>query len=265
MRTIRILIAFGLVALVAAFVGCSDDSNILDSNNLTPDQQAVANLINLSSEFEHDVVSHTVPDTTATLAAGGAAPEGRFWWRTYTSSSRQLTIDTRPADSINQYAWSDVTVITTFVGTFHVVHRDTLGVYTHTTQAISDLFTQNARFEQWFSESSPNRGWVRTRLSNILGGSNPSTLDLRTLSIDPAVNKDFLYVSANFMVLYDSANKLILDENEAVNLWAESGTGSNRLFRHDWATGTSVREELTNQDLGYYSNSLSTPTSLTEK
>jgi hypothetical protein len=263
MRSAKVLITIGLVALVAVFAGCSDDSNVVDSNNLTPDQQAVADLINLSSEFEHDVVSHVVPDTTSTTVRGGAAaPEGRFWWRTYSSVSRALSIDTYPADGQNAYDYADVSVVSTYTGTFHVVHRDTLGVYSHSTQAISDVFTQTARFEQWFSEATANRGWVRTELSNIVGGSNPSTLDVQVFSVDAETSVDKFYTTADFATIYSSVDKLTLSEDEQVNLFAQSGTGANRLFRHDWATGTASREELANQELGYYSNTHTTPTAL---
>ena len=263
MRSTKVLITIGLVALVAVFAGCSDDSNVVDSNNLTPDQQAVADLINLSSEFEHDVVSHVVPDTTSTTVRGGAAvPEGRFWWRTYSSVSRELTIDTYPADSANAYDYADVAVVSTYTGTFHVVYRDTLGVYSHSTQAISDVFTQNGRFEQWFSEATANRGWVRTELSNIVGGSNPSTLDIQVFSVDAESSADKFYTTADFATLYATANKLTLAEDEQVNIFAQSGSGTNRLFRHDWATGTATREEMVNQELGYYSNIHTTPTAL---
>jgi hypothetical protein len=265
MRSTKVLITVGLVALVAVFAGCSDDgSNVVDSNNLTLDQQAVADLINLSSEFQHDVTSHVVPDTTATTVRSGAAVvEGRFWWRTYSSVNRQLTIDTYPADSLNTYDYADVSIVSTYGGTFHVVHRDTLGVYSHSTQAISDVFTQNGRFEQWFSEATANRGWVRTELSNIVGGSNPSALDIQVLSIDAETSTDKFYTAADFATLYPTASKLTLDESEQINLMAQSGLGTNRLFRHDWATGTASREELTNQDLGFYSNTHITPTALT--
>jgi hypothetical protein len=263
MRTTRVLIIFGLVALIAAFVGCSDDKKVVNTGNLSLDQQAITDLVNLSSEFEHDVVSHSVPDTTAaTLAPTAAATERWFWWRQYTSRDRQVTVTTFPADSVHTYPHADVTVSTTFTGSLHIVHRDINAVYVHTSQPISDVFTQTARFEQWFSETSPNRGWQRTQISNILGGSSSTTVELLTVNVDPATSSDRMYNNETFMDLYDVANKLDLEENEQVNLWAQSGTGTNRLFRHDWAAGQATRVELTNQDFGFYSDVTTTPSAL---
>lgn len=262
MRTVQVLFIIGLVALIAAFAGCSDDTKVVNTGSLTLDQQAVTNLVSQSPEFEHDVVSHSVPDTTATLAPGAAAPERWFWWRQYASRTREVTVSTFPADSSNPYPYANVTASTTFDGSLHVVHRDSNGVFVHSSQAISDVFNQNARFEQWFSETSPNRGWQRTQISNIVGGPSPTALDLNTLSVDPTTSSDHLYTSQDFTNLYAVATKLTVQENELVNLWAQSGTGTNRVFRHDWAEGQASRTELINQDYGYYSEAHTTPSSL---
>jgi hypothetical protein len=263
MRTARVLFILGLAALFAAFVGCSDETKVVNDGGLTPDQQAITDLVNLSPEFQHDIVSHAVPDTGATLAPGAAVPEARFWWRQYATFDRQVTVNTFPADDQHTFAHADVTVKTTCAGTLNVVHRDTNGVYTHTSQAISDVFTQYGTFEQWFSNTSPNRGWQCTQMSNILGGSTTTALDLSTLNVNPATSPDRMYASADFMALYVPSTRMDLQENEVVNLWAQSGTGSNRLFRHDWADGLATRVELVNQDFGFYTDLLTTPSSLT--
>jgi len=142
MRTLRVFIVLGLVALIAAFVGCSDEAKVVNEAGLTPDQQAVTDLVNQAAEFQHDVVSHTVPDTTATAvsgASGAAAPEARFWWRQYTSASRQVTVNTHPVDQDHTYPWSDVTVRSTFSGFLHIVRRDSTGDYTRASQPITDV------------------------------------------------------------------------------------------------------------------------------
>lgn len=262
MRTTKVLILVGLVALIAAFAGCSDDEMVVNTGNLTPDQQAVTNLVNLSPEFEHDVVAHSVPDTTATLAPGAAAPEGRFWWRDYTSRNRVVTVVTYPTDVNHTYPYADVTVVTTFSGSLHVVYRDTNGVYSRTSQAIADVFTQYGRFEQLFSDTSPNRGWQLRQMSNIVGGSNPTALDIATLGVEAATSTDRTFSSQDFMNLYDVTSRMTLEQNESVHLMAQSGTGNNRLFRHDWTTGQVTRAEFVNQDFGYYSDAHTTPTSL---
>jgi hypothetical protein len=262
MRTLRVLIVLGLVALIAAFVGCSDETKVVNEGGLTLDQQAVTDLVNQASEFEHDVVSHAVPDTTATLAPGAAAPEARFWWRQYSARNRQVTVNTFPADVDHTYPRAEVTVQTTFTGFLHVVHRDTGGAYTRTSQAISDVFTQYATFEQWFSDMSPNRGWQCTQISNILGGPESSSLDIATVDVNPATSEGRLYSSESFMTQYNPTTRMDLQENEQVYLMAQSGSGTNRLFRHDWADGQAARVELSNQDLGFYSDNLTTPTPL---
>ena len=263
MRTTKVLILVGLVALIAAFAGCSDDEMVVNTGNLTPDQQAVTNLVNQSSEFEHDVVSHSVPDTTATLAPGAAAPEGRFWWREYTTRNRVVTVNTYPADVNHTYPYADVTVRTTFSGSLNVVYRDTNGVYSRTSQAIADVFTQYGRYEQLFSDTSPNRGWQLRQISNILGGSNPTALEITTVAVNPATSADRQFSSQDFMNLYDVASRMTLEQDEVVRLMAQSGAGSNRLFRHDWSTGQVTRVEFVNQDFGFYSDAHTTPTSLT--
>lgn len=262
MRTQRALIILGLVALIAAFVGCSDEAKVVNEGGLTPDQQAVTDLVNQAAEFEHDIVSHSVPDTTASLVSGAAAPEARFWWRQYTSTSRQVTVNTHPIDQEHTYPWSDVTVRTTFTGYLHVVRRDSTGAYTRSSQAITDVFTQYATFEQWFSASSPNRGWRCTEISNILGGPESTDLDIATLHVNPVSSPDRFYDRQNFMTLYDPTTSASVAEDEQVYLMAQSGTGTNRLFRHDWSDDEAVREEMANQDLGFYSDDFVTPASL---
>ena len=92
MRTTRVLFTLAMVALVAALLGCSSD-NIVDPDNLTPDQQAIEGLVNQLPEFEHDVLSHSVPDTTAAaVVASAAATERYFWWREYTSTERDVSV-----------------------------------------------------------------------------------------------------------------------------------------------------------------------------
>lgn len=262
MRTLRVLSVLGVVALTAAFMGCSDEAKLVNEGGLTADQQAVTNLVNQSPEFQHDVVSHTVPDTTATLVSGAAAPEARFWWRQYTGVSRLVTVNTFPADSEHVYPYANVSVRSTFSGSLHVVHRDTAGAYSRSSQTISDVYAQTATFEQWFSTSSPNRGWRLTQISNILGGPEPTNLDISTLNVDAQTSDDKLYDSQTFMDPYPPASLLTLDADEQVYLMAQSGTGTNRLFRHDWSDGQATRTEMANQDLGFYSNDLTTPTPL---
>lgn len=262
MRTLRVLCVLGLVALIAAFVGCSDETKVVNEGGLTPDQQAVTDLANQSSEFEHDVVSHSVPDTTASLVSGGAAPEARFWWRQYTGRAREVTVTTFPADQDHTYPRSDVTIRTTFTGSLHVVHRDASGSYTRASQPISDVFIQYGTFEQYFSPSSPNRGWLCTQISNIRGGSESTNLDCTSLNVDPANSAERRFDEAEFMELYNPTARMSLQEDEQVYLMAQSGSGSNRLFRHDWTDGYATRVEMANQDLGFYSDALTTPTTL---
>jgi len=265
MRTLRVLIVLGLVALIAAFVGCSDEAKVVNEGGLTPDQQAVTDLVNQAAEFEHDIVSHSVPDTTATLvsgATGAAAPDARFWWRQYTGTNRRVTVNTFPIDQEHTYPYSDVTVRTTFTGFLHIVHRDSSGGYTRASQPITDVFTQYATFEQWFSASSPNRGWRCTGISNILGGPESSDMDIVSLHVNPVTSQDRFYDSQNFMTIYDPTTTVSVEEDETVYLLAQSGTGTNRLFRHDWSDGQAVRVEMANQDLGFYSDGFATPASL---
>jgi hypothetical protein len=262
MRTLRVLFVLGLVALIAAFVGCSDETKVVNEGGLTLDQQAVTDLVNLAAEFQHDVVTHSVPDTTASLVSGAALPEAWFWWRQYAGANRQVTVNTFPADLEHTYPYAEVTIRTTFTGTLQVVHRDANDSYTRTSQPITDVFTQYATFEQWFSASSPNRGWQCTRISNILGGPESTDLELAWVNVDPSTHAERRFDEADFMALYNPTARISLDENEQVYLAAQSGTGSNRLFRHDWADGQATRIEMTNQDLGFYSDALVAPASL---
>ena len=54
----------------------------------------------------------------------------------------------------------------------------------------------------------------------------------------------------------------MLETDEQVNLVVQSGTGTNRVFRHDFYASTVLRQEMTNLDLGYYAQGLTTPTAL---
>ena len=261
MRTVRVLSLFAMVALVVALAGCSDDSRVLNGDNLTPDQQAIADLLDQLPEFQHDVVSHTAPDTGAALAA--AVAEGWFWWREYTSVSRQATIDVTPGDLEQLHATADIQVTSTFTGLFHVVHRDTSGAFTHTTRTITDVYTQTGRFEQLEAATAPNRGWVWTQVSNIVGGTNPTSMTITTLNIDPLNSGDRMFSAENISTPYDVASRLMVDEAETINAWVQSGAGDNRVFRHDWASGTASREEMSNVDFGFYTDQYTAATPLT--
>lgn len=265
MRTLRVMLVLGMVALIAAFVGCSDVTKVVNEGGLTSDQQAVTDLVNQSQEFDHDVVSHSVPDTTASLVGGatGAAADARFWWRQYSGHVREVTVNAHPADQNHTYPYADVTIHTTFTGTLQVVHRDEAGSYTRSSQPITDVFVQYATFEQYFSATSPNRGWLCTEISNIRGGSEPSDLEFTSLNVHPAHSPERQFEEVDFTTLYNPAFRMAMEPDEQVYLMAQSGSGSNRLFRHDWTDGSASRVEMTNQDLGFYSNTLTTPTSLT--
>lgn len=257
MRTHRVLFAVTLAVLVGIFAGCSDDKGV--NSGQTLDQQAIANVINTSSAFEHDVVAHDVPDTTAVVAG----VESYFWWREYTAVNRQLTIDVQPADSTHTDPYASVSVATTFTGALHIVHYSAADVYTHSTKLLVDVFTQNASFEQQLSVDSPNRGWVQTEMSNIVGGSVPTTMTINTLNIDAAQGDDRLYTDQTIADPYVTADQMVLGLDENVNIWVQSGAGTNRVFRHDWSDGSATREELTNLELGFYSQQMTTPTTLT--
>jgi hypothetical protein len=260
MRNHRVPFVAFLILLVAVFAGCSDDNNPLNTDNQTPDQQAIAGLIDLSPEFQHDVLSHAIPDTAASLAA--AVSEQYFWWRQYTTNERTLTINTFPADSADDYDYADVEVVSTFSGLFHVVHRDTSGAFSHSTRPITDTYTQTARFERWNPEVSENRGWAPAEISNIVGMSSPSTMAIRTLNIDPTQTADVMYDAADFVTTYSVGELLTLETDELVRFWVESGSGQNRVFRHDWYASAVSRSEMTNMDLGYYTTQMTTPTAL---
>jgi hypothetical protein len=260
MRNHRVLFVAVLILLVGVYAGCSDDNNPLNTDNQTPDQQAIQGLIDQSSEFQHDVLSHAIPDTNASLAA--AVTEQYFWWRQYTTSERTLTINTLPADSANDYDYADVEVVSSFSGLFHVVHRDTSGAFSHSTRTITDTYTQTARFERWNPETAANRGWAPAEISNIVGMSSPSTMAINTLNIDPATTPDVMYSAADFTDPYSVAQLLTLETDELVRFWVESGSGQNRVYRHDWYNTGVSRSEMTNMDLGYYTTQMTTPTAL---
>ena len=265
MRTTRVLYLLAMVVLVAALLGCSSD-NIVDPDALTPDQQTIQGLVNQSPEFEHDVLSHSIPDTTAVAAvASAAAAQSYFWWRQYTSTDRLVSVSIHAPDISNPNVTADVGVTTTFNGLFHIVHRDTSGAFTHTTKSLTDVFTQTGRFEQTGLETDPNRGWVNTEITNIVGGTNPTTLSVMTFSILPETHPthpNVDYTAANFATAYDPADLLVLDQGEQVNLWLQSGTGTNDAFHHDWYIAGASREMITNMDLGFYANQHNAPTAL---
>lgn len=261
MRTTRTVSAVLVVAFAVALVGCSDD-NVLDPNALTADQQAISDLIATTPEFEHDVVSHAIPDTTGGLAA--AVNGDYYWWREYTSVDRQMTINTYPADTLTEDpAYAELTLTSTYGGQFHIVHRDTAGVYTHTTKALTDVFTQGARFEQRFEVTSENRGWVHTHLTNIVGGSNPTTLSIDRADITPTQSEAHQYTPESMDALYPGSDKMLVNEGEDVSMLVQTGTGMNDVYLHDWYLGNSTREQFVNHEMGFYGHSLTTPSSLT--
>lgn len=255
MLTNRFLLSALAVLLVAGVVGCSDDKPT--GTALTPDESAIVDLVSGASVFEHDVVSHLVPDTTA-----GAGAQ-TFWWREYTTSDAQTAFEFFDADQQVAYPYAVVTLTSTFSGNLHVVARDAGGVYTHTTKALVDVFTQTARFEQQFLETSPNRGWILAAISNIVGGSNPSTLSIDNLSLDAESSQDVGYSAATISQRYPYVSRWTLDIDEQVSVILQSSSDVSDSYLHDaFATGVTLYPMI-NQDLGFYSQQVSTPASLT--
>jgi hypothetical protein len=261
MCTTRTVSAVLIAAFAVALVGCSDD-NVLDPNAMTADQQAISDLIAAAPEFQHDVVSHAIPDTTAGLAA--SVTGNHYWWREYTSVDRQMTITTYPADTVTEDPpYAEVTITSTYGGQFHIVHRSAEGVYTHTTKAMTDIFTQSARFERRAPVGTQYRGWQPVELSNIVGGSNPTTLSIDLVAISPAESEYRHYTPDNIHVLFPGSEKMVLNGDEEVSMLVQTGTGTNDVFFHDWYLGNSTRTQFSNNEVGYYSHSLTTPSSLT--
>jgi len=261
MSRYRFLFAFLMVAFAAALIGCSDDQIVNPGTVADLDEAALTAIIDASGDFQHDVVSHAVPDTTASLAA--AVTEQYFWWREYTSSARTIAFEFFAADSMHNYPYATAAITTTFNGQFHVVHRDTMGVYTHTTKSLVDVITQKAQFEQMFSETSPNRGWILTDVTNIVGHSEPTTRSIANLNLYPATSPNSSFFNATFMDFHQPAQKPLFELNENVNMMIQSDDGTNVVYRHDWYIGGASRTEVINQDFGFYSDAMTTPTTLT--
>lgn len=259
MRSNRFLFAVLAVLFIAIFAGCSSDK-VIQAVPLTADQQAISDAMALLTEFNHDVVSHAIPDTTAGLAASAAAQY--FWWREYTSNTPTLSIVVNTADTQNPNPWADVSLSTSYSGLFHVVYRDNAGAYTHTTRTITDQFNQTARFEQTGLVTGPNLGWTLVLVSNIVGGSNPTSLTISSLYVLPSTSSAHYYDALTFDDLSSLVSLIVLETDEQVNVTVQSGAGANRVFRHDFYASGVTRAELTNVDLGYYTQGLNTPTAL---
>jgi hypothetical protein len=255
MLTNRFLLSALAVLLVAGVVGCSDDTPT--GTALTPDESAIVDLVSGASVFGHDVVSHLVPDTTA-----GAGAQ-TFWWREYTTSDAQTDFEFFDADQQVAYPYAVVTLTSTFSGNLHVVDRDAGGVYTHTTKALVDVFTQTARFEQQFLETSPNRGWVLAAISNIVGGSSPSTLSIDNVTFDASTSPDVALTSGAMSTLYPLANRYTLEIDEQVSVILQSGSGVNDSYLHDAYAADITTFAMSNQDYGWYSLQVNAPTPLT--
>ena len=84
----RIVLVIAFAAIVTCIASCSDESVV--NNPVNPDEAAIGEIISASLEFEHDLVSHAIPDTTASSLA--AAEERYFWWRQYTSAARTVDV-----------------------------------------------------------------------------------------------------------------------------------------------------------------------------
>jgi hypothetical protein len=254
----RVSLIVVFAAVIASLAGCSDDNVV--NNPVNPDEAAIGEIIGASSEFEHDVVSHSVPDTTAASLA--AAVERYFWWRQYTSATRTVDVEFIAADSAIAYPHATASITTTFTGQLHIVHRDTADAYTHSTKPVVDVVTQTATFEQRYAVDFSDRGWVRTELSNLVGYSQGSTLSIDALSLFPETSPDVSYTSADFADLHAPADRPTFGLDENVYIMVQAGDGTDRVFRHDWYSGGVSRTEATNQDFGYYSDQMLTPASL---
>jgi hypothetical protein len=246
---------FVVVAVaLAAIAGCSDDKPL---NPVTQNEAAISNLIAGNSVFEHDVVSHVVPDTTA-----GAGADV-FWWREYATADAATDFTFHAADVDVSYPYAVVTLTTTYTGNLHIVNRDGAGNYTHTTKALTDVFTQSAQFEQQLSVSDPDRGWVLTKISSIVGGSVPSTLTIDNAAFDASVSPDINVTPTDMTSLYAPGSRYSLQVDEQVSIIIQSGSGVNDGWLHDWYGSGVETAPLINQDLGFYSQQVNTPASLT--
>lgn len=254
----RFAFAVMLVVVAAAVFGCSDDQIVNPGTAVNPDEAALTSMMNSAVEFQHDVVSHTVPDTTVSLGT-----DMYFWWREYASTDRQFDFNITPADLANPNSLADVNITTTCTGTLHIVHRDASSVYTHTTKPLVDVFTQSASFEQLFSDTSTNRGWVLQTLSNPIGGSNPTSLSIQSVSLYPASSPTQNYYEASFANQHTTSSEPMFALDEQINVMMQSGNGTNDAFRHDYYSGGCAVQGLVNQDFGFYTDVMNTPASLT--
>ena len=255
MLTNRFLLSACALLLLAAVVGCSDDTPT--GTALTPDESAIVGLVSGASTFEHDVVSHLVPDTTA-----GAGAQ-TFWWREYATSDAQTDFEFFAADQQIAFPYAVVTLTSTYSGNLHVVSRDAGGAYTHTTKALVDVVTQTARFEQQFLVTSQDRGWVLTAISNIVGGSNPSTLTIDNLTFDASTSQDVSLTSSSMTTLYPLVDRYTLEVDEQVSVILQSGGGINDAYLHEAYSADVTTLALDNQDFGWYSLQVNAPTPLT--
>lgn len=254
MITNRILLSALAALLLATAVGCSDNPT---NAYLTPDEAAILSLVSGSTEFTHDVVSHNVPDTTAGVGAQ------TFWWREYTTTDAQAAFQFNPADQAIPYPYAVVSLTSTYTGSLHIVNRDAGGVYTHTVKTLTDVVTQSARFEQQLSPTSPDRGWVLTAVSNIVGGSNPTTVSIDNVTFDASISQDVALTSASMSTPYPLVDRYTLDGDEQVSVILQSGTGVNDAWLHETYASGVTTFTMVNQDLGFYSRQVNAPIPLT--
>lgn len=246
---------FVVVAVaLTAIVGCSDDKPLSPA---MLNEAAISNLMAGNSVLEHDVVSHLVPDTTAGEGAQ------TFWWREYATTVGSTDFTFYAADQTVAYPYAVVTLTTTFTGDLHIVNRDGSGNYTHTTKTLVDVFTQSAQFEQQLSATDPDRGWVMTKFSNIVGGSAPSTLTIDNVTFDASISSDINVQPAQMTALYAPEARYSLQVDEQVSIIMQSGSGTNDAYLHDWYGSGVETAGMINQDLGFYSQQVSTPATLT--
>jgi len=255
MITKRILLSALAVLLVAGVVGCSDENPT--GTVPTADELAIIGLVSGATVFEHDVVSHVVPDTTA-----GAGAQ-TFWWREYTTSAPQFAFQFYAADQAIPYPYAVLTLTSTYDGNLHVVNRNAGGVYAHTVKTLQDVVTQTARFEQQLAVTSPDRGWVLAAISNIVGGSSSTVLTIDNLAFDASTSQDVNVDESAMSTLYPLANRYTLEPDEQVSAILQSGSGINDAYLHDVFASDVTTLVMTNQDLGFYSRQVNAPTPLT--
>jgi hypothetical protein len=143
------------------------------------DEDAIYNIIRYDRplEFNIDLYDFSIPDTSVFLAGPFSL---LFFWREIEQDSLFIDIDVRnPVDTAGAVLWAPVHVIKYFWGSLELIAEDTSSGGSQPVRLSKPFIMigeMNAIFEKVGFDNNTRRGWIMSRISDVIYRSGTTNL-----------------------------------------------------------------------------------------